>query len=81
MRHRIEGNKSRCRELVEKTSVMVTALARWIGYDAAAAGAHEAVATCKSVREVARLKTALTSEQLEKSSEPWNMTMPGREKH
>jgi len=30
--------------------------------------AHEAVATGKSVREVALLKTGLTSEQLEKSS-------------
>jgi fumarate hydratase, class II len=59
---------------------MVTALAPLIGYDAAAAVAHETVATGKTVREVAGLKTALTPEQLEKALYPWSMTMPGREK-
>jgi aspartate ammonia-lyase len=46
----------------------------------AAAVAHEAVTTGKTVREVTRLKTALTPEQLEKALDPWSMTMPGREK-
>jgi aspartate ammonia-lyase len=36
-----------------------------IGYDAAAAIAHEAVASGKTVGEVAQLKNALTPEQLE----------------
>ena len=76
----IEANEPRCRELVEKSLAMVTALAPLIGYDAAAAVAHEAVATGKTVREVAQLKTALTPEQLEKALDPWSMTMPGREK-
>jgi fumarate hydratase, class II len=76
----IEANELCCRELVEKGLAMVTALAPLIGYDAAAAVAHEAVATGKTVREVARLKNALTPEQLEKALDPWSMTMPGREK-
>ena len=55
---------------------MVTTLTPLIGYDAAAAIAHEAVASGKTFREVARLKTALTPEQLETALEPWSMTMP-----
>jgi fumarate hydratase, class II len=76
----IEANEARCRELVEKSLAMVTALAPLIGYDAAASIAHEAVASGKTVREVAQLKSALTPEQLERALEPWSMTMPGREK-
>jgi fumarate hydratase, class II len=68
MRHGIEANEARSRELVEKSLVRVTALAPLIGYDAAAAIAHEAVATDKTVREVARLKTALRSS---KSKQLW----------
>jgi fumarate hydratase, class II len=76
----IEANEARCQELVEKCLAMVTALAPLIGYDAAASIAHEAVASGKTVREVAQLKSALTPEQLERALEPWSMTMPGREK-
>ena len=61
----IEANEARCRELVEKSLAMVTALAPLIGYDAAVAIAHEAVASGKTVGEVAQLKNALTPEQLE----------------
>jgi Fumarase C C-terminus len=50
-----------------------------IGYDAAAALAHEAVASGKTVREVAQSKDLLTPEQLDKALDPWSMTMPGRE--
>jgi fumarate hydratase, class II len=76
----IEANETRCRELVEKSLAMVTALAPFIGYDAAAAIAHEAVTSGKTVREVAQLKTTLAPDQLERALEPWSMTMPGREK-
>ena len=63
----VEANEPHCRELVEKSLTRVTALAPLIGYDAAAAVGHEAVTTGKTVREVTRLKTALTPEQLEKA--------------
>jgi len=76
----IEANEARCRDLVEKSLAMVTALAPLIGYDAAATIAHEAVASGKTVREVAQLKNVLTPEQLERALAPWSMTMPGREK-
>jgi fumarate hydratase class II len=76
----IEANEARCSELVEKSLAMVTVLAPLIGYDAAAAIAHEAVASGKTIREVAQSKDLLTPEQLDKALEPWSMTMPGREK-
>ena len=75
----IEANEARCRELVENSLAMVTALAPLIGYDAAATIAHEAVSSGKTVREVAQLKNALSPEQLNRALEPWSMTMPGRE--
>jgi fumarate hydratase, class II len=80
MRHRHRSERTRCRELVEKSLAMVTALAPLIGCDAGASIAHEAVASGKMVREVAQLKNLLTPEQLERALEPWSMTMPGREK-
>lgn len=76
----IEANEARCRELVEKSLAMVTAFAPLIGYDAAAAIAHEAVASGKTVREVAQSKDLLIPEQLDKALDPWSMTMPEREK-
>jgi fumarate hydratase, class II len=71
----IEANEARCRELVEKSLAMVTALAPLIGYDAAASIAHEAVASGKTIWHIAQLKNALTPEQLERALEPWSMTI------
>jgi fumarate hydratase, class II len=71
----IEANEARCRELVEKSLAMVTALAPLIGYDAAASIAHEAVASGKTIWDIAQLKNALTPEQLERVLEPWSMTI------
>jgi fumarate hydratase class II len=76
----IEANETRCRELVEHSLAMVTALAPLIGYDAAATIAHEAVASGKTIRQVAQLKEVLPEEQLESALDPWSMTMSGREK-
>jgi fumarate hydratase, class II len=76
----IGANEARCRELVEGSLAMVTALAPLIGYDAAAEIAHEAVATGKSVRQLAQLKKVLPQDQLDSALNPWSMTMPGLEK-
>jgi fumarate hydratase class II len=76
----IEANEARCRELVEGSLAMVTALAPLIGYDAAAEIAHEAVATGKSVRQLAQFKKVLPQDQLDSALDPWSMTMPGPEK-
>jgi fumarate hydratase class II len=45
-----------------------------IGYDEAAAIAHEAARSGRTVREVARERTALTEEQLDDGLDPFKMT-------
>jgi fumarate hydratase class II len=73
----IEANRERCAELVEKSLSLVTALAPAIGYDAAAAIAHEAYATGKTVREIARTRAVLPEDELNELLDPWKMTEPG----
>ena len=64
-------------DMVERGLMTTTALAPEIGYDAAAAIAKEAFASGRTIREVAREKTSLTAEDLEKLLDPSSMTEPG----
>jgi fumarate hydratase class II len=73
----IEPNRERCRELVEKSLAMVTALAPVLGYDAAAKIAKQAFTTGKTIRELAREQRLLPDQQLESLLDPWRMTNPG----
>jgi fumarate hydratase class II len=73
----IEANEQRCRDLVELSFAMVTALAPIVGYDAAATIAHEAVATGKTVREVALARGVLPESHLNDILDPRRMTEPG----
>ena len=50
---RLEADEERCRDLIELSLAMCTALAPRIGYDAAAALAKKAYKTGKNVRQVA----------------------------
>jgi len=63
-------------QLVERGLSIVTNLVPLIGYDKAAAIAHEAAETGKTVREVARERTELSEEQLEAGLDPFQMTEP-----
>jgi fumarate hydratase class II len=63
--------------MVERGLMTCTALAPVIGYDAAAAIAKEALASGRTVREVAREKTELSEEQLTELLDPARMTEPG----
>ena len=63
--------------LVERGLMTTTALAPVIGYDAAAAIAKEALATGRTVREVARERTQLSEEELTRLLDPEAMTRPG----
>ena len=77
----IEANEARCRELVEGSLVMVTALAPLIGYDAAAEIAQlQTGATGKSVRQLAQLKKVLPQDQLDGALDPSIRESPGLEK-
>ena len=66
-------------DMVEKGLMLGTALAPAIGYDAAAAVAKEAAATGRTIREMAKLKTELSDEELDKLLDPEAMTQPGLE--
>jgi fumarate hydratase class II len=63
---------------VERGLMTTTGLAPRIGYDAAAAIAKEAYATGRTVREVARVRTDLSEDELTALLDPEAMTTPGR---
>ncbi len=67
----------RGRELVERGLAIATALAPVIGYDAAAEIAKEAARSGRTVREVAREKTSLSEQELDRLLDPAKMTEPG----
>ena len=73
----LKADVERCREMIEKSLAMVTALSPHIGHDRAAEIAREAYRTGKTVREVARQKGILPSKELAKILDPWGMTEPG----
>src|SRR6266571_2511002 len=66
-------------EMVERGLAICTALAPITGYDEAANISKEAYKTGKTIREVAREKTQLTEEDLDRVLDPANMTKPGLE--
>ena len=63
-------------QMVEQGLMLTTALAPVIGYDAAAKIAREALATGKTVREVARERTQLSAAELDRVLDPARMTEP-----
>ena len=63
--------------MVEQGLAICTALAPAIGYDAAAAIAKEAYQSGKTVRQVARERTSLSDDELERLLNPEAMTEPG----
>ncbi|MBI4456145.1 MAG: class II fumarate hydratase [Acidobacteria bacterium] len=70
----IQADRERCREAVEKSLAMVTALVPKIGYDKAAEIAKEAYQTRRTVREVVRAHKLLSDQELEALLDPWSMT-------
>jgi fumarate hydratase, class II len=70
----IVADRARANELVERSLAMVTSLVPRIGYDQAAAIAHEAYAKGRTVREICLERGVLPREELEKLLDPWAMT-------
>jgi len=66
-------------EMVERGLAISTALAPIIGYDEAASISKEAYKTGKAIREVARERTNLSEEELDRILDPASMTKPGLE--
>ncbi len=63
-------------ELAARSTALVTALASVIGYDRAAAIAHEAAATGRTIREAAEGQTPLTVRELDRLLDPRRLTGP-----
>jgi fumarate hydratase class II len=63
-------------EMVARGLAIVTGLVPQIGYDKAAAIAHDAAATGKSIREVAEEQTELSAAELDAALDPFKMTRP-----
>ena len=70
----IAADVERCRNSIEQSLAMCTALVPEIGYDAAAKIAKEAHRTGKTVREVARSQHVLPEDRLNALLDPWRMT-------
>ncbi|OSS42084.1 Fumarate hydratase class 2 [Desulfurella amilsii] len=69
----LRANKERINSFVENSLALVTPLALIIGYDAAAAIAHEAYLENKTIKEVVLAKGILTKEQVEEILDPHKM--------
>src|SRR5258705_6531468 len=72
----IEPNRERCREYVQNSIGLVTALNPVLGYEKSAAIAKEALVTNRSVYELVLEKNLLTQAQLDDILKPENMTHP-----
>jgi fumarate hydratase class II len=73
----IEVDAARCRELTERSLMLVTALNPYIGYDAAASVAKEALLKNKTLREVVLERGLLDAATLDRALDPKIMTRPG----
>lgn len=72
----ITANIERCRDMVELSIGVVTALVPYIGYDEAAAIAREALESGEKVFTLLRKKQLLSDEALAEILDPHNMTHP-----
>ncbi|MGF9713272.1 MULTISPECIES: aspartate ammonia-lyase [Paenibacillus] len=73
----IDANVERCREYVEKSVGVITALNPHLGYETVARIAREAIVTGRSVRELCLLYDVLREEELNLILDPYEMTNPG----
>lgn len=72
----LEADAERCRALVDRSLMLVTALNPHIGYDAAAAVAKEAFATGKTLREIVLARKLMDAATLDRVLDPLAMTKP-----
>ncbi len=73
----LEADPARCRELVDRSLMLVTALNPHLGYDTAAALAKEAYVTGRTLRELVLEKKLLDAATLDRALDPLAMTKPG----
>ena len=73
----ISANQERCRRYLEDSLGLVTVLAPFIGYNAAAEVAKESVATGRSIREIVLSRGLMPEAELEEAMRPEHLTSPG----
>lgn len=72
----LEADVDRCRDLMERSLMLVTALSPHIGYDAAANAAKEAMATGRSLREIVLERGLVDAASIDRALDPLAMTRP-----
>jgi fumarate hydratase, class II len=72
----LEADEARCRELVDRSLMLVTALNPFIGYDRAAQVAKEAHASGRTLREVVLEKGWMDAADLDRALNPATMVRP-----
>jgi fumarate hydratase class II len=73
----LTADVERCRELVSRSLMLVTALNPIIGYDRAAIVAKEALASGRTLREIVLEKQWVDAATLDRALDPHAMTQPG----
>lgn len=73
----ITANEVHCRELVENSIGIITAICPYVGYEMAADIAKEALNTNQPVKKLILEKGILNEEQLQTILNPYTMTEPG----
>ncbi|MBT1070774.1 aspartate ammonia-lyase [Pelotalea chapellei] len=73
----ISANQERCRRYLEDSLGLVTVLAPFIGYNAAAEVAKESIATGRSIREIVLSRELMPEAELEEAMRPEHLTAPG----
>jgi aspartate ammonia-lyase len=73
----IEADEARCRELLDRSTAVATALSSYIGYAKTAEIAKESVKTGKPIRELVLERKLLDGQQLDRILSAEEMTEPG----
>lgn len=73
----ITANVQRCRQMVEQSVGIITAINPHVGYETASVIAKEAITTGRPVREIVLERGILTEEELDMILNPQEMTKPG----
>jgi aspartate ammonia-lyase len=73
----IEADENRCRELLDRSTAVATALSTYLGYEATARIAQEAAATGRPIRELVLEQGVFDAAEVDRILSPESMTRPG----
>ena len=73
----LEADADRCRELLDRSTAVATALSPYLGYATTAEIAKAAVATNRSIRDLVLERGLMPADQLDRVLSPRAMTEPG----